>query len=187
MKLAKRLTKEEQKRKDKTSYAKSYYYAHREELLRKKRERYANDVAYREGVIEAAKASQRRKQVPIARRKKAASDPKEVVVELKGKELTIKAYDLQQLAIALGKSVQTLRKWEDRGILPPALYRQTGGSSGIRLYPEFQFEKILEAYALTIREYGQLKVDHRIGSTDFEKRLHDIWRRYPRGLDPRVY
>jgi len=165
-------------------YNKKYYEENRDRLLEKKRQRYLEDAEYRERANARAVDRQRTRRVAVTRRKRRASDPKIFEVSVDEVLVEIKMYTLRQLSVALGKSIKTLRAWEDRGILPKALYRDTCGSSGNRLYPEFQFTLILEAYAKSLQEDGRKKIDTRVSSTSLPRRLKEIWEKYPKGVNP---
>ncbi len=165
-------------------YSKKYYREHRHELLDNKRERYNTDQEYHDKVLDRAKSYQRSERAKCKRRKRNLKDPKEVEVCIDGKVRVIEVFNLRQLSVALGKNIATVRGWEERGILPKAMYRESHGVSGGRLYPKFQFFKILEAYAEVIEEDTQELLDKRISYTSFQDKLREIWARYPRGLDP---
>lgn len=165
-------------------YNKKYYENNRDKLLEKKRKRYREDEEYRNKVNSRAVDRQRSRRVTVTRRKRSAKDPKVFQVSIDGALVDLKMYTLRQLAVALGKSIKTLRAWEDRGILPKALYRDTCGSSGNRLYPEFQFTLILEAYAKALQDDGRKRIDTRVGSTSLPRRLKEIWDKYPKGVNP---
>jgi hypothetical protein len=165
-------------------YNKKYYEKNRDQLLEKKRKRYCEDEEYRKRINSRAVDRQRNTRITVTRRKRSAKDPRIFKVSIDGTLVELKMYTLRQLAVALGKSIKTLRAWEERGIFPKALYRDTCGVSGNRLYPEFQFTLILEAYAKALRADGRHRIDTRVSATSFPRRLREIWDKYPKGVNP---
>lgn len=166
---------------DRRKRSKEHYKKNREEILEKRRKKYREDAEYRERIL---KSVSDRSKVCVQRRVNKAQEPLAFQIQVNEKVVEVNMYTLTQLAAALGKSVNTLRAWETRGILPKALYRGIKGTHGFRLYPEFQFHLILEAYALTIRDESKYMVDRRIASSSFPERLKEIWRKYPQGINP---
>lgn len=169
---------------ERREYNKKYYAKHRDDLLEKKRKRYREDEEYRRKVNSRAVDRHRRHRLVVKRQKKKAEDPMMFQVSIDGSLVELKMYTLRQLSIALGKSMKTIRAWEDRGIMPKALYRSSHGPNGNRLYPEFQFTLILEAYAMSLNVDGRKRVERRISSTSFPERLREIWNKYPAGINP---
>lgn len=78
-----------------------------------------------------------------------------------GKETTL--YSIGVLANALGRTTQTVRKWEIGGIIPPTPFKVQGH----RFYSKEHIEKILES-----AEKSHIKQGKRVANTKFSERLY---------------
>jgi len=102
-------------------YQRDYYEKNKEEILRKRREKYQGDAEYRAKVMERAR-KYRKKQCPLTEirgRKKGPLPP--VRVNAKSGKL-VQAYSTGYVADKLGITMQTLRKWVRKGKIPETPY-----------------------------------------------------------------
>lgn len=167
-----------------TAYNREYYQKHKEEIKARRKEKYKTDPVYRE--ILKRRSIERKRQMKRPPKRKRESF-KFFTIDVGGKEVTVKMYTITQLAKAMGRQVKTIRVWEKRGIFPAALYRSSGGASGIRLYTEFQIKMIIRIFRKTLIEEGEKGPEmmaHRIGQTKFPERIKKLWLDYPLGIDP---
>ncbi len=88
-----------------------YYDRNRNDINRKRRERYAKDQAYRDKVVKSAVE---------AKSKKVEERGGKVVREYEGQEVL--GYRIGTAAQMLGKSVPTLRFWESEGLIPKPIF-----------------------------------------------------------------
>lgn len=68
------------------------------------------------------------------------------------------------LAFALGRSVQTIRKWEIAGIIPPTIFKDKFNR---RLYTQEQI-----GIMVTVAEECAIKQGSSIANTPFSRRVH---------------
>jgi len=175
-------------------YNQTYYKKHREELLRGKRIKYANDPEYKKRVQGYAATTRLNKKIRAEQEYAATGKrppgrggglkPGEYRVQVGEIFVTVIMWPVGHLAKKLGRRVQTIRNWEKKGVFPKALYRSPGGVlSGNRLYTEFQVEKILQAYNRALQVHGARKCKNRISETIFPELVKKIWEEYPLGID----
>lgn len=140
------------------SYFQEWYKDNKAELNKARRDRYAKDPEYKKRVLEANRSSRTRirkseKQAKEeAVRVKVGGTPwrsKEVAVD---ESTTEKLYSIGALASALGKSVQAIRLWERKGLIPETPHRT---SKGDRLYSADMIKEIYEK----LRALGKIRED----------------------------
>jgi DNA-binding transcriptional MerR regulator len=136
-----------------TTYFQEWYRDNGDQLNKSRRERYRTDPEYREKVLEQnreARKRRRRQTLKERRKRQTASKArtsqswKSVNVELKdskGNPVVVKMFTIGAVAKALDCSVQALRLWEKKGIIPETEYRY---SKGDRLYTQEQIETYRE-------------------------------------------
>lgn len=83
-------------------------------------------------------------------------------VKIKGEEIDL--YYISALADALGRTTQTIRKWEIAGVIPNSCFRDKGKN---RLYTKEQIDIIVE-----IAEECYIKQGSSIADTSFSKKVH---------------
>ena len=83
-----------------------------------------------------------------------------------GRETTL--YSIATLAEALGRTSQTVRKWEVAGIIPQTPFRV----SGKRMYTEEHIDAIVEC-----AEKAKLSSGNNISNTNFSKNLYKEFER----------
>lgn len=83
------------------------------------------------------------------------------VVTLNGEELEL--FYIERLATELGRTPQTIRKWEISGILPKPLFRD---KQGRRLYTLEQIDVIVEC-----AEKSNLRQGYSVANTNFSNRV----------------
>lgn len=109
-------------------YFRKYYEENRDEINRKRRQRYNNDDDYRDRSLAASKRyrEKRRKKgrVRVARLGQARSHET-------GDGGKIQLFSVGVFSSFIGRSAQSLSHWERRGIMPYTPYRDT---RGYRLY-----------------------------------------------------
>lgn len=170
-----------------TEYQESYYQKKRADILARRKERYASDPEYRVKALQrAAEQKLRRKkakakEAPTRETKiKGVLPAKTFEVNVGGAAIQVSMMSGGQLARRLGKSIQTIRMWEKKGILPAAMYRDP--KSNARLYTEDQVEALVVAMKEASKADGAMVVRERIASSSFPKRAKDIWERWPVGV-----
>jgi predicted transcriptional regulator len=89
------------------------------------------------------------------------------VYELKGREVVM--YSIGELAKELGRESQTIRKWEQAGIIPPTRFRD---KTNKRLYPQ----EIVEGLK-RISEEEDITQGVSFTTTDFKKRAFELFKR----------
>lgn len=119
-------------------YQKRYYREKREELREKKRKRYQEDEEYRKKALARSKRQYWLKTRPAVLEERgipgeelAQIEPSGYVeIEVKneddrrfGKTVKVPVYSSSKVAELLGRSAQTIRIWERRGVLPGPRYR----------------------------------------------------------------
>lgn len=168
-------------------FQKSYYQKKRDAILSRRKERYLSDPAYRAAALQrAAEQKLRRK----GERAKAAPTREVVVkgvlksklhsVNVGGATLEITMMSGGHLARKLGRTIQTIRMWEKKGILPAAMYRDP--VTNARLYTEDQVQALVTAMKEATRKDGSMLVRERIMRTIFPRLAKDIWERWPVGV-----
>lgn len=83
-----------------------------EKVLQRRRERYANDPAYREAIKDGVR--RRRAQSPASERKRSFNRDRIIMVD--GKPVTL--WSIGRSAHHIGVSKQTLEKWERERVIP---------------------------------------------------------------------
>ena len=83
-------------------------------------------------------------------------------IKVKGEEVEI--YYINELAMALGRTTQTIRKWEIAGVIPNSCFKDKNGR---RMYTAEQIQIIVE-----IAEKCQIKQGQSIANTSFSRRVH---------------
>lgn len=118
----------------KARYNREYYLRNKDRIAARKRHRYETDAAYREACKDRRKKQLEKEKSERAKKTKPRNQkgPKKMLVGLpNGSQVRVGMYSLGQAAYQIGVSPQTIRKWENLGVLPPATYRTPGGH---RLY-----------------------------------------------------
>ena len=77
----------------------------------------------------------------------------------------IKLYPINVLANELGRTSQTIRKWEVAGILPKPIFKDKNGR---RMYSEEQIETIVR-----IAEQCNVRQGYSVANTSFPRKVHD--------------
>jgi hypothetical protein len=111
----------------KAGYNKAYYDSKREELLARKRERYASDPELRE----------RLKRDAAQRRQSKRTGP---ILTFNGEDH--QAYRASDLADRVGKCMSTVNFWQKHGTIPETPFRSMGG---YRLYTGPMIEAVAKA------------------------------------------
>lgn len=131
-----------------------WYIKNREEIAKKRQERYENDPEYREKVIARSRYHYWTKQ----RKNELMKEVDTESIELKadkvlpihidnpedarfGQDLEVPVFNSGELGALLNRSPQTIRLWERREITPKAFWRDP---RGYRLYTEDQVIAFLE-------------------------------------------
>lgn len=84
-------------------------------------------------------------------------------VVINGKE--VKLYYIERLASELGRTPQTIRKWEVSGILPKPIFRD---KLGRRLYSQEQIDTIVEC-----AEKSYVRQGYSVANTNFSVRVFE--------------
>lgn len=85
------------------------------------------------------------------------------VFNLNGEEIEL--FYIERLATELGRTPQTIRKWEVSGILPKPIFRD---KMGRRLYSQEQIDVIVEC-----AEKSNVRIGYSIANTNFSSRVYD--------------
>jgi len=82
---------------------------------------------------------------------------------IKGRE--VKLHYINRLAEELGRTTQTIRKWEISGILPKPIFRDKAGN---RMYSEEQIKVIVDC-----AERSNVRAGYSIANTNFSVRVYE--------------
>lgn len=77
-------------------------------------------------------------------------------------------FPISELAKALGRTTQTVRKWETNKVIPKAVFRD---SSKRRLYSKEQIELIV-----VIADEEDIRQGFNLENSNFTKRIFDSWK-----------
>jgi len=168
-----------------SEYNRQYYERNKERIQARKKKRYHNDAGVKEAYITRAVERKRRLSKEKAALKRMGKLPlkrewAEYNVQHNGRWFVVEMTTAGILARMFSRSIQTLRIWESRCILPKCVWRSPASD---RLYTRLQVEGLMKIYKDQIRKYGKHIVNTRIGSTEFSSRAHELWVQYPLGFD----
>lgn len=79
--------------------------------------------------------------------------------------MTVEVYSINVLASELGRTAQTVRKWEIAGILPKALFKDQ--KTGKRFYSREQIDTIVKC-----AEESNIRQGYSVSNTSFPNRVH---------------
>jgi DNA-binding transcriptional MerR regulator len=142
-------------------YFKEWYGENADELNKKRRDRYANDPEYRKKIQDSNARTRKVRRKKRQEEKKAREKAKltnvdkrpwrsvTATVEVDGEQVEAQVFTIGALAKALGCSVQVIRLWESKGIIPETPLR---GSGGDRLYTA----EFIEMVAEVLEQKGRL-------------------------------
>ena len=109
-------------------YLKKYYKENREEMLRKRKERYENDPKYRAKVQAATRRSKQRRRVGLKKRTLGQIDRRHRrprITVINGQRVEV--FSRGTLAEYVGFAPTTLGSWQQRGVLPtPTMVDEEG-------------------------------------------------------------
>jgi len=110
--------------KDRSQYWSEYWGKNRDDILKRRRDRYNSDPEYKKRMQEIRKRNYEKNKV--LKVKKPESDfvsirSKPIILELNGQKMLM--YDIEYFAKKIGRSVATVRYWERKGILPKTPYK----------------------------------------------------------------
>jgi len=143
------------------TYFKDWYAENGEQLNKDRKQRYKDDPDYREKVLEQNREARKRKRQEqlVERSKQDAARKTRVERSWKtrpmtitledGEQVTVKGFTIGAVAQLLGCSVQAIRLWEKKGVLPATDYRYAGRD---RLYPS----DLIDLYRKILEEQGRL-------------------------------
>lgn len=176
---------EPEKTQDDAVYQKQYYLENRERLLLKKADRYRKNPEYREAALRRSRErkqilkEEREKKRELHGRRRGPVKPKPFDVKMGSVMLEVVMMSGGQLAKRLGRKTQAIRVWEQKGILPEAMYRDP--RTGARLYTEDQVKALVAAYQKAVDGFGRF-AETRISRTSFPADAQEIWRRWSTGV-----
>lgn len=125
-------------------YFKEWYAENGDELNKSRKRRYADDPTYREKVLEQNRDARKRRRVEQLVERKKENSARKVRLDRSwktrpmtmtlegGQQVTVPGFTIGAVAQVLGCSVQAIRLWEKKGVLPPTEFRYAGRD---RLYP----------------------------------------------------
>lgn len=117
-------------------YFQGYYEENKDEILRKRKERYWNDPEYRDKVLQSSR-DHRRNQRRDPRVKTRRFQKPITGESADGTEVQL--HSVGALAILLQRSVQAINHWQKKGLLPDTPYRD---SRGFRFYTAAMMQAI---------------------------------------------
>jgi hypothetical protein len=126
-------------------YQRKYYAQRKEALSKKKRERYANDPEVRESARKRAMARYEKTRGTGERKVRKYNLPR--VVPVGGK--TCLYHCVRKFADAVGRNVQTITQWENKGVIPKATMVD---DKGRRWYSEAH----MAAVASAVKRYDEM-------------------------------
>lgn len=85
------------------------------------------------------------------------------IFNLNGEDIEL--FYIDRLATELGRTPQTVRKWEVSGILPKPIFKDKNGR---RLYSQEQIDAIVEC-----AEKSNVRIGYSIANTNFSVRVYD--------------
>lgn len=155
---------------------KEWYRTHGKTLNLSRQERYQNDPEYKARVLAGNRSVREKKRAALLEARKNSGGLEATRVEkswktypmvlmVEGEEVEVQGFTIGAAAKILGWSVQALRLWERKGLLPPTPYRYNGRD---RLYPWI----IIEEYSEILKDKSERK----------EKRQADDQKKNPRNL-----
>jgi DNA-binding transcriptional MerR regulator len=180
--------KEEESKRDpekRKKHNRDYYQRNKEKIKEALNKRYMEDPAYKEEIRRRTKEANKKRAMERKARLKVQHLVRESpsmykVVLPDGREIQTEMYTTSQLAVQLERLSSVIRKWEMKGYIPKALYRNL---QNMRLYTAFQVERILYFYKFEARAHGMTKMKTNLKSTDFFRRVQALWRWFPYGVE----
>lgn len=139
-------------------YFQEWYDDNRDDLNKRRREKYASDSVYRAKVQQWNRDARARRRKDVEkeglRAKRAVKMQtsgawKTVEVEVDG--VMVRMFTIGALARAIGKGISTIRVWERNGTLPQTPYRSKKGD---RLYTL----EMVESIQVALRKAGKLEI-----------------------------
>jgi len=151
---------------DRTEYFQNWYENNREDLLAKRREKYASDQKHAEKCRKRARRYRRevRNGQRVAPEVGQARSP--IQVQIRGG--VEDAWTIPWLAEGIDRSVQTINYWTKNGLFPDTPIKTPGGH---RLYTESMIEAVKEV--LGQRDGGLVSRDDR----DFHRQIKTRWKK----------
>lgn len=119
-------------------YYEQWYKENRDEVAKKRKQRYESDPDYREMVLErSAKYRERQREVTQVR---VPRHHKPRMFQREGDEKKVPLYSIGAFASYINRSVQSINHWESNGLLPRTPYRV--GKRGFRYYSAEMMEVV---------------------------------------------
>lgn len=143
---------------DTSSYFQKWYEINRDDLNSRRRERYKNDPEYRERVQRGNRVTREKRKREITEEVREEREAVKMLstgswrtVEVEVDGVRTRLFTVGAMAKALGKSISTLRVWEQNGFIPKTPYRS---SRGDRLYTL----EMVESTQAALQEAGRLEI-----------------------------
>jgi len=161
------------KRRHRKRYFRAYYKERREEILQRRKERYASDPEYRERVTKYANDSHARKKLAYQKKKengelpprkhtpRGPSAPRTALIN--GQEL--KVVTISKVGRAIGRTLVTLRRWINTGLMPESPI----ADGSLKYYTDGMVLTI----EVALMKRGRLKHD----DFKFGKEIEEGWRK----------
>jgi hypothetical protein len=129
------------------AYNRRYYEQHKARLTRQRKKRYENDPEYRRAQLrnrraQAAREKAARQGLPVVPKKLRPGKRLELEFP-NGDSRVCEMFSIGQFAERVGVSLNTIRNWEQQGVLPRPIYFSVGGH---RLYTSDQMETVRDTY-----------------------------------------
>lgn len=163
-----------------------WYEKNKEDIARKRQERYENDPEYREKAIARSRFhywnKQRKNSVPqpVDMDDIVLESTRAIPVQIEnpmdaryGTAIEVPVFNAGELGKLLERSAQTIRLWERRGVIPKAFWRD---GRGYRLYTQDQVIAFLECKHLLDLPMRNIE------DSVFSKELTEAWEDMPDGV-----
>lgn len=129
---------------------KTWYKTNKKSLNKGRRAKYDTDEEYRQRVLQMNRDARARRRVKQKKEKDAERGATLLRAATVPWKQSGQLFTIGALARSLGRSVQTVRLWEERGLIPPTQHRSEKGD---RLYTSEQITRAVEI----LREQGKIE------------------------------
>ena len=151
---------------DRTEYYQDWYEKNREELLARRRDKYASDKGHAEKCRKRARNYRREVRTGVREKPAAGVARGPIGIVVRGKSL--EAWTIPWLADGIGRSVQTVNYWTKHGLFPDTPIKTPGGN---RLYTKEMISAVEEI--LEQRDRGLVSRT----DPDFKRQIASRWKK----------
>ena len=139
-----------------------WYASNKENLAKRRKEKYDSDPEHRANIIARNKESRRKiRELGLGKKTERSYKrrPVEMSVEVDGVPTVREMYYIGTLAIELDVSVPTIRGWEIKGLLPKTPFISTIGSRVERLYTTEMITAVKDVFSSRGKRVSVADVD----------------------------